>query len=206
VGVSADGAGPEPSTGGPGRDLGADTAGDRAAGGRVHELKTWPVPFRAIKGGAKRFEYRKDDRGFAAGDLLRLREWTPGYNRYTGDEVLARVTYLLRKGFGLPDGYVVMSIEPAPPATTKQPEPAGPLTLEQRARELVDPWGDECDSGPTWKRDFAVEVVRLASDFAREALREAICMCANPECEARSRLTETEINAAIEAAAKGASK
>lgn len=44
----------------------------------THELKTWPDPFAAIVSGRKRFEYRRDDRGYAIGDSLRLREWTPG--------------------------------------------------------------------------------------------------------------------------------
>jgi hypothetical protein len=178
---------------------------DRAAGGRVHELKTWPAYFDAIGDGTKRFECRKDDRGFAVGDVLRLREWDPQVYRYSGREMFARVTFLLHgPSFGVEYGYCVMSIEPALPATTKQPEPPGPLTLEQRVDVLVreyvgEPDGDEADI----YESMTAEVLALARDFARDALREAICMCANPECEARSRLTETEINAAIEAAAKG---
>lgn len=92
---------------------------------RTHALKCWPEPFDAIVAGKKRFEFRRDDRGFAVGDILRLQKWDPsrgpgGY--YFKDEdsevgdpgcypsIDVRVTYILRS-FGVPDGYVVMSIE-----------------------------------------------------------------------------------------------
>lgn len=77
--------------------------------GDVHELKTWPEPFDAILRGVKRFEFRKDDRWFDVGDILRLREWSQN-DGYTGRSVDVRVTYLLAAGFGIPPGYVVMSI------------------------------------------------------------------------------------------------
>lgn len=86
---------------------------------REHELKTWPEPFQAVLDGRKRFEVRKDDRGFAVGDLLRLKEWEPSdhhwpYGRYTGRETLVRVTYLLPGGrFGIPEHHCIMSIDDA---------------------------------------------------------------------------------------------
>lgn len=79
----------------------------------THELKTWPSEFRAIARGEKRFEYRRADRPYAVGDVLRLREWDPGDARYSGATLDARVTYLLPAGpFGVPPGYCVMSIAP----------------------------------------------------------------------------------------------
>jgi len=33
----------------------------------VHELKTWPEPFAGILAGRKRYEIRKNDRGYAVG-------------------------------------------------------------------------------------------------------------------------------------------
>lgn len=76
-----------------------------------HELKTWPGVFSAIKRGDKRFEYRYNDRGFHVGDRLRLREYNPATGEYTGRELRVRVTYIARcPDFGIPDGYVVMSI------------------------------------------------------------------------------------------------
>lgn len=85
----------------------------------VHELKTWPEPFAAVRSGDKRHEVRRDDRGFAVGDTLRLREWDPAAasfdlgtrGRYTGRVERVRVTYLTRgPEWGVPAGMVVMSI------------------------------------------------------------------------------------------------
>lgn len=42
-----------------------------------HELKTWPRYFDAVKRGDKSFEVRRDDRGYAVGDTLVLREFEP---------------------------------------------------------------------------------------------------------------------------------
>jgi site-specific DNA-cytosine methylase len=44
---------------------------------RTHELKTWPSYFEAILRGEKRHECRLNDRDFAVGDVLVLREWDP---------------------------------------------------------------------------------------------------------------------------------
>lgn len=95
---------------------------------RAHELKTWPEPFAALKDGSKRFELRRDDRGYAVGDLLVLREWDPALEWPASERPLAkggyvsgseplrfRVTYVLHGGrFGLPPEICVMSIEPEP--------------------------------------------------------------------------------------------
>jgi hypothetical protein len=78
----------------------------------VHELKCWPEPFNAILRGEKRYEVRKDDRGFEVGDRLRLRAWDPSTGAYLGSDLFARVTYLSRgPDWGLPEGLVIMSIE-----------------------------------------------------------------------------------------------
>jgi hypothetical protein len=89
---------------------------------RTHELKTWPEPFQAILDGVKRYEIRNDDRGFAVGDELLLREYDPGRAsdgfgepaRYTGRSIRARVTYATHGRWGLPFGLCVMSIEVTP--------------------------------------------------------------------------------------------
>lgn len=79
----------------------------------THDLKTWPKAFQAVFDGRKRYEIRKDDRGFAVGDLLYLREWEPHTESYTGREMMVRVTYMTKGGeWGLPEGMCVMSIEP----------------------------------------------------------------------------------------------
>lgn len=76
----------------------------------THDLKTWPEYFGAIERGEKRFELRKNDRNFQAGDLLRLREWNPSEEKYTGREMTVTVTYLVQGKFGIPADLCVMSI------------------------------------------------------------------------------------------------
>ena len=82
----------------------------------THILKTWPAYFQAVKRGDKRFEIRRDDRGFQRGDLVELREYDPhrvGYEsqKFTGDHITLRIAYVLTGGqFGLEPGYVALSL------------------------------------------------------------------------------------------------
>lgn len=91
----------------------------------LHELKTWPRHFQAIWDEKKQFEMRNADRDFQVGDFLLLREWEPslmygvtGQGKYTGRQVLVRVTYILRQDEEQPefiaDGWVIMSIKMVP--------------------------------------------------------------------------------------------
>ena len=81
---------------------------------RTHRLKTWPEFFEAIKSGAKTFELREDDRGFAVGDELNLLEWEPHFagmnsGRYTDRELTVTVTYKLPGGrFGLDPHWCIL--------------------------------------------------------------------------------------------------
>jgi hypothetical protein len=78
----------------------------------THELKSWPEQFHAMWTGRKRAEFRRDDRGYATGDLLDLREWEPSTERYTGFRLTARVTHLARgPAYEIPAGFVVLSVE-----------------------------------------------------------------------------------------------
>ncbi len=86
-----------------------------------HILKTWPNVLAAVKEGRKRFEWRRDDRGFEVGDVLILRGWDPANFSYVCagdaykfayDEIRVRVTYIARGLFEIPNGFCVMSIEP----------------------------------------------------------------------------------------------
>lgn len=82
-------------------------------GERVHDLKTWPEFFQAIVNGDKTFEVRKDDRGYRAGDYLRLKEWHPRSQTYSGREMVVEVTYLLCDPlFGITREHVCMAIKP----------------------------------------------------------------------------------------------
>ncbi len=88
---------------------------------KEHDLKTWPEPFQAVLDGIKHHEIRIDDRGYAVGDVLRLREFRVDVSlgvysegEYTGRARRVRVTYKTPGGaWGLPGNLCVMSIEPA---------------------------------------------------------------------------------------------
>jgi hypothetical protein len=83
----------------------------------VHRLKTWPSYFRAIDRGEKRFEVRRDDRGFDVGHEVVLEEYEPGMGGvgfYTGAIFHGVITYVMRgsvaRSFGVDQGVVVLSI------------------------------------------------------------------------------------------------
>lgn len=88
----------------------------------THDLKTDPKPFAAVASGAKPFELRKADRPFDKLDLLHLRETSATGDqmaayprrfplRYTGREILARVTYILDgPRYGLTDGWCILGL------------------------------------------------------------------------------------------------
>lgn len=78
-----------------------------------HELKTWPEFYQAVLYGQKLFEVRKNDRDFKAGDVIKLREFDPEINDYTGSWNNMLVNYVLEGGqFGIEEGYVVLSLWP----------------------------------------------------------------------------------------------
>lgn len=76
----------------------------------VHELKTWPESFRAIRCGDKRYEIRKNDRDFKVDDLLLLREYDPDTQAYTGPTFRVRVTHMSVGQWGLLPDFCCMSI------------------------------------------------------------------------------------------------
>ncbi len=78
---------------------------------KVHILKCWTTPFQAMRDGIKTFEFRKNDRDYHVGEILELHEWNPDTD-YTGEVDSYKVTWCLYEGFGLPDGYCIMSVVP----------------------------------------------------------------------------------------------
>lgn len=81
----------------------------------IHDLKIFRRHFEAIKSGSKRCEVRKNDRGFKAGNYLRLKEYH--FGKLTGREIMALVTHIdtfaMFKSIGF-DDVAVMSIEVTP--------------------------------------------------------------------------------------------
>lgn len=77
----------------------------------LYKLKIYPNEFKAVKSGRKTFEYRKNERQYTVGDCLLLREWNPETKRFTGNEIIKKVNYILKGGqFGVPENYIIMSI------------------------------------------------------------------------------------------------
>lgn len=64
-------------------------------GAVTHELKCWAKFFGAIERGEKKHDLRRsNDRDFQIGDRLRLREFNPESDLYTGRVQYVTVTYI----------------------------------------------------------------------------------------------------------------
>jgi hypothetical protein len=82
----------------------------------AHELKTLNPHFGECWCGRKCAEIRKNDRNFAVGDLVELREYDAIAEKYLGRSFCVRITHILRAEdgpFGLQDGYVMLSFKPS---------------------------------------------------------------------------------------------
>ncbi len=61
----------------------------------THDLKCWPEFFDSIAAGQKRHDLRRaTDRDFRVDDRLRLHEFDPARDAYTGSNLLVRITYV----------------------------------------------------------------------------------------------------------------
>lgn len=74
-----------------------------------HELKIWPVHFDATAAGLKKAEYRWNDRNFRENQVLKLREWDPETEKYTGRACFARIVHVAVKP-PIPSGWALLSI------------------------------------------------------------------------------------------------
>jgi hypothetical protein len=74
----------------------------------VHVLKCDHQPFSDTWDGKKRAEVRKDDRGYAVDDTLKLVERRDSIE--TGRVIFERVTHI-QSGYGLPDDLCVLSVD-----------------------------------------------------------------------------------------------
>lgn len=79
--------------------------------GKVHVVKCHPEPFENLWNGLKTHELRKNDRDYAIGDQLDIREWHPDEKIYTRRSLVARVMYITHGGvFGLSEDLCIMSV------------------------------------------------------------------------------------------------
>lgn len=86
----------------------------------VHDLKCDPACYASLAAGIKKAEVRYDDRGYHTGDVLHMMETKYSAIQmtredaplaFTGQSAAYRITHIQR-GYGLPDGMVVLSVEP----------------------------------------------------------------------------------------------
>jgi hypothetical protein len=81
----------------------------------IRELKTWPGFFEEVWSGRKTAELRKDDRTppYAERDVIHLLEYDPISGRFSGREIVARITHVVRNApsFGLLPGFAMLSFE-----------------------------------------------------------------------------------------------
>lgn len=77
---------------------------------RTHHLKCHPGPFNAIVSGRKQYEIRKDDRGYAVGDLAILHEYHGGQEMFTGGVVSVMIEHKMPTSYGLKDDYCALGI------------------------------------------------------------------------------------------------
>lgn len=78
-------------------------------GQKVHQIRIGTTFFNDVCNGEKTFELRKNDRGYAKGDILEMMEFTNG--KYTGRSVKVNVTYILEDFAGLKEDYCIMAIK-----------------------------------------------------------------------------------------------
>lgn len=75
-----------------------------------HDLKCWPESYELTRTGFKPWEFRLNDRDYQEGDTLHLRAWDPKTQSYLGTSLRRRVMLVFRGGFGIPEGYVIMTL------------------------------------------------------------------------------------------------
>ncbi|MBK5571301.1 DUF3850 domain-containing protein [Ensifer sp. SSB1] len=131
----------------------------------MHELKCDRGPFQDILSGHKKAEVRRDDRDFRVGDTLNLLETVNTAEEmragalleFTGGQALKAITHVQR-GYGLPDGIVVLSFDeghfvPASAPISTEPEECWSHDNENfncnSLCDLLDSYGDQLKPGMT---------------------------------------------------------
>lgn len=77
----------------------------------IHKLKIETQYFKQVISGEKTFEIRFNDRNYAVGDLLFLREYFLETGRFSGNVAFVSVTSICDDIRFVKPGYVVMSIK-----------------------------------------------------------------------------------------------
>ena len=77
---------------------------------KTHDLKIEKKYFNDVIAERKKFEVRKNDRGYQVNDILSLNEYDKDNQVYTGRHISVKVLYILDDSAFLKEGYVVLSI------------------------------------------------------------------------------------------------
>lgn len=78
----------------------------------THDLKTYSPNFKAIWGGSKHFETRKNEPGYQINDVVILKEFELKGSAYTGRIIEAKITYIQQgNDYGIMSGYVVIGFK-----------------------------------------------------------------------------------------------
>ena len=76
-------------------NLTSSPPGKHARARMEHRVKSWPTFFEATLAGVKTHDVRRiRDRDYQVGDTLRLQEFDPEEQAYTGRELCVRITYI----------------------------------------------------------------------------------------------------------------
>jgi hypothetical protein len=78
---------------------------------KIQIIKCDTPSFEALVAGQKPFELRKNDRDYRVDDILKEEEWNPN-TEWTGRTFEMKVTYALYEGYGIPEGYCLMTVVP----------------------------------------------------------------------------------------------
>jgi hypothetical protein len=76
----------------------------------IHEIKCWPEYFQPLWIGTKEFEVRRNDRDYRVGESLRIMEFNPNTQTFTGREFVRRIAYMIQGVCGLPEDICVMQL------------------------------------------------------------------------------------------------
>lgn len=82
---------------------------DKGEEHKRHEIKIASSYYEDIISGKKKFELRKNDRGYKVGDSLKMLEFTDG--KHTGRTIDADIIYMLEDYTGLEEGYCILGID-----------------------------------------------------------------------------------------------
>ena len=82
---------------------------DGKADHKTHDIKIASSYYEDIISGKKKFELRKNDRGYKVGDSLKMLEFADG--KHTGRTIDADIIYMLEDYTGLEEGYCILGID-----------------------------------------------------------------------------------------------